>query len=70
MNIQKNEHSWSFRKWLQERLWDSRLRVSWDKTTKGLHYQGVTLETPESKQGKEGAGWVWRARENGGRDTV
>lgn len=45
-------------------------RVSWDKTTKGLHYQGVTLETLESNQGKEGTCWAWRAWENGGRDTV
>lgn len=45
-------------------------RVSWDKTTKGLHYQGVTLETLESNRGKEGTCWAWRAWENGGRDTV
>ena len=37
-NIQKNKHSWSFRKWLQERLWDS----GW-KSQLGQDHKGPAL---------------------------
>lgn len=53
VNAQKNKHSWSFRKWLLERLWDTRFRVFWDKTAKGPNYQeaGYYSVLKESNQG-------------------